>query len=182
MNATKTHWKQLVNTDYIGAYALDGQDMTLTIKMVRHEQITGTNGKKEVCPVAYFREEQKPMILNRTNMKQITKLYSSPYVEDWEGKKITLYPTTTKLGGEVVECLRIRPTIPKATAAAIICEGCGATIQAANRMSAAQIADYTKDKYGKQFCTACAKAEAERRAAENAASNSAESQADTDGK
>ena len=160
----RTHWKQLVNTDYIGAYALDGQDLTLTIKTVQHEQVTGTNGKKEVCPVAYFAEDCKPMILNRTNMKQITKLYNSPYIEDWSGKKITIYPTTTKLGGEVVECLRIRPVIPK-QAAPVNCEGCGKPIQPVNRMSAEQLAKYTADKYGRKLCAVCAKTEAERRTA-----------------
>ena len=166
---SKTHWKQLVNTDYIGAYALDGQDLTVTIRDVRYETITGTNGKKESCPVAYFVEDKKPMIMNRTNMKQITKLYGSPYVEDWKGKKITLYPTTTKFGGEVVECLRIRPTIPQTAAPTIPCEGCGAPIQAANRMSASQLADYTKSKYGKRLCANCAKAEAEKKGADSAA-------------
>ena len=74
---SKTHWKQLINTDYLGAYALkDGEDMVLTIKSVGQEVVTGIGGKKETCTVAHFTENGiKPMILNRTNMKTITKLY-----------------------------------------------------------------------------------------------------------
>jgi hypothetical protein len=32
----------------------------------------------------------KPMILNRTNAKTISKLLGSSYVEDWSGKRVTL--------------------------------------------------------------------------------------------
>lgn len=108
--STKTHWKMLINPDYIGAYALpDGEDMTVTIDFVRSEEVTGSGGKKEICTVAHLKG-QKPMILNMTNSKSIHKLYG-PYIEDWEGKDITLYASTTKLAGEMVECLRIRPKV-----------------------------------------------------------------------
>lgn len=112
MSEHKTHWKKLVNPDYIGAYALEGCDLTVTIDKVVREMVTGDAGKKEECTVAYL-IGQKPFILNRTNSKMITKLYNSPYIEDWAGKKITIYPTTTRVAGEVTECLRIRPAIPK---------------------------------------------------------------------
>lgn len=159
--ANKTHWKQLVNVDYIGAYALNGTDLTLTIRDVRREIVTGANGKREECMVLYWAESQyKPMILNRTNAKTITKLCGSAYVEDWAGHKITLYPTTTKFGGELVECLRIRPTAPKRTTVTIKCERCGADIRPAGRMDVEQMAAYTASKYGQKLCAECAAAAA----------------------
>ncbi len=107
---SKTHWKLLINPDYIGAYALEeGQDLTVTIDWVQQETVTGTGGKKEDCTVAHL-VGQKPMILNVTNSKMIAKLYG-PYIEDWAGKPITLYASTTKLAGETVECLRVRPKV-----------------------------------------------------------------------
>lgn len=107
---SKTHWKLLINPDYIGAYAIEeGQDLTVTIDYVRQETVTGTGGKKEECTVAHL-QGQKPMILNVTNSKMIAKLYG-PYIEDWAGKPITLYASTTKLAGETVECLRVRPKV-----------------------------------------------------------------------
>ena len=106
----KTHWKLLINPDYIGAYALEeGQDLTVKIDYVQVEEVTGTGGKKEHCTVAHL-VNQKPMILNVTNSKSIAKLYG-PYIEDWQGKLITLFASTTKLAGETVECLRIRPKV-----------------------------------------------------------------------
>lgn len=108
---TKTHWKKLINPDYIGAYALQpDEDLVVTIDYVQREQVTGTGGKKEECTVAHL-VGQKPLILNVTNSKSIAKLYGS-YIEDWSGKQITLYASMTKLAGDMVECLRIRPSMP----------------------------------------------------------------------
>lgn len=109
---SKTHWKKLNNPDYIGAYSLEpNQDLIVRIKSVKREIITSNGGKKEECTVAEL-VGQKPMILNVTNCRTIANIYNSPYVEDWVGKDITLFSSTTNLKGEQVECLRIRPTKP----------------------------------------------------------------------
>ena len=158
-----THWKQLINMDYIGAYALpDGKDLTLTIDHVVKENVTGNNGKKEMCMVAYFKEKDyKPMILNRTNAKSITALAGSPYIEKWQGQRITLYATTTRLGGDTVECLRIRPTVME-KANPIYCEECGIEIEGFDKLNAEQFAANTRKKFGKNLCFDCAmKAKAE---------------------
>ena len=108
----KTHWKQLINPDYLGAYSLpEGKDITVKIMDVKKQPVTGVGGKVEECTVAYL-ENQKPMILNVTNSKMIQKIFDTPYIEDWKGKEITLYAAITKLKGEDVECLRIRPSAP----------------------------------------------------------------------
>lgn len=113
MEQIKHHWKQLINPDYIGAYTLNGQkEMNITILKVVREMVTGNGGKKEECTVAKLKD-MKPFILNRTNSKTITKLAGSPYIEDWEGLTITVYSTTTSVAGETVECLRVRPMLPR---------------------------------------------------------------------
>ena len=113
MSNEKTHWKKLINPDYIGAYALPpGEDLTVTIQHVSREIVTSTGGKKEECTVAHLKG-QKPLILNVTNSKSIARLYG-PYIEDWAGKQITLFASTTKLAGEMVECVRIRPQVVQA--------------------------------------------------------------------
>jgi hypothetical protein len=110
METQKTHWKVLVNPNYIGAYMVQS-DLTVRITSVVREVVKGENGKSEECTVAHL-EGTKPLILNRTNSKTITRIYGTPFIEDWVGKWITLFPTTTKVAGETVECLRIRPTKP----------------------------------------------------------------------
>nr|AKH47488.1 hypothetical protein [uncultured marine virus] len=109
----KTHWKKLENPDYIGAYSIEeNKDLTVTILEVKREIVIGQGGKKEECTIAYLKN-QKPFILNRTNMKTIQKIHNTPYIEDWSGKMITLFVTKIKAFGEDnVECLRIRKTNP----------------------------------------------------------------------
>ena len=168
----KTHWKKMVNLDYLGTYALEeGQDLTLVIDYVRKENVTGNNGRNEQCMVAHFKGDVKPMILNRTNAKTITKVTGSPYIEDWAGKAITLYADTTRFGGDIVECLRVRPYAPPAAKQTVaeqpkrtatdtsdlICENCGKPITAAYGKSAEGVAELTTAKYGKRLCATCAK-------------------------
>ena len=157
---SETHWKRLINPDYLGAYSLEpGQDMILTIKSVDREMITGTGGKQEECTVCHWQENQKPMILNRTNCKTISKVTGSPYIEKWAGHRIQIYATTTRMAGETVECLRIRDKAPEE--ARIPCAECGQMIMPAFSMSASQLAAYTKKNYGKNLCAECAKAKKE---------------------
>ena len=156
---SETHYKKLINPDYLGAYSLEpGQDMILTIKEVKREMITGTGGKKEECPVCHWQENQKPMIMNVTNMKTIAKLYG-PYIEKWPGQKVQIYASTTKFGGDTVECLRIRKDPPQEVK--IACEECGQFIQPAFNMKISDLAAYTKKKYGKNLCAECAQAKKE---------------------
>ena len=112
---SKTHWKKLMNPEYIGAYWLpEGEDVTVVIDYVVREMITGTGGKKEECTVAHMKKGVKPFILNATNSKTIAKLYGN-FIEDWAGKPITLFASTARLAGDTVECLRIRPVVAKRT-------------------------------------------------------------------
>ena len=111
-NEKLTHWKKLENPNYLGAYSIDpNKDLTVTIEKVVREQVIGLNNKKEECSVAYLKG-QKPMVLNATNQKMITKVIGTPYIEQWAGKQITLYVAHIKAFGEDnVECLRIRQTV-----------------------------------------------------------------------
>jgi hypothetical protein len=109
----KTHWKKNYNYDYLGSYSLpDGKDVTLTIAKTAKEKVIGANGKKEECFVVYFSNAEKPMILNRTNAKTITKVVGSPFVEDWVGKTVIVGVDTVSAFGESVEALRVRNIKP----------------------------------------------------------------------
>lgn len=108
-----THWKKLTNPDFIGAYELEQNERrVVTILSVAQELVTGADGKKEHCIVAKL-QGQKPMILNKTNCKTISKIYDTPLIEEWAGKKITIYATKVKAFGEVVDALRIEAKLPE---------------------------------------------------------------------
>jgi hypothetical protein len=148
----KTSWKNLANYDYLGAYSLQGvaEEVTLTIKLVKKERVTANGGASEDCIVAYFEETNKdnvvvkPMVLNKTNCKIIEKLYNTPFIEEWVGKQITIYATTTKFARDIVPCLRIRNELPKVVT--YNCSVCGKEISKA-------MYDGSIAKYGKAYCS-----------------------------
>lgn len=159
-----THWKKLTNPDYLGAYAIETDDIIATIKVVKNELVTGPDGKKEECTVAYFEENGiKPMILNATNCKTISKLYKTPYIEEWAGRKIAIYKEEVRAFGELVEALRIRSTVPKVKVKSktYVCADCGCVVEPFGNATATQIAQRAQDRFGKVLCAECGKKAAE---------------------
>jgi len=165
----KTHWKKLTNPNYLGAYSIaDGQDLILTIAYVRQEDVIGSDGKKEECAVCHFKErDYKPMILNVTNMKAITKVAGSPYIDDWAGTRIQIGVEQVRAFGTITDALRVRPEKPdEKPAVEIPCAECGELIQPAYKMNVEQLADYTEKSYGRKLCASCAKKAKEAKNAE----------------
>lgn len=108
-----THWKKEFNYDYLGSYSLlPNEERTLTIEETTKKKVKGADGKEQECFVAFFVENEKPMILNKTNCKVISKIYNSPYIENWKGVRITVYSANVKAFGETVDALRIKPINP----------------------------------------------------------------------
>jgi len=103
----KTHWKKQFDYKYLGSYCVD-KEITLTISKVVKESVVSQNGEKEEVTVAHFKENEKPMVLNKTNCKIIETLYDTPYIEEWIGKRIGVYVDRVKSFGEVVEALRVK--------------------------------------------------------------------------
>ena len=156
MEEVLTHWKKLTNPDYLGAYALEpGQDLIVTIKSVANEVVTGTDGKKETCSVMHFAENVKPLVLNATNSKTITKLLKTPYIEQWVGRKIQLYVEYgIKAFGDIVDAIRVRPFLP--VEKQLLCADCGKKIEAFGKTSAEVVAKHTLNTYGRMLCSECA--------------------------
>ena len=111
------HWKKYMDKELLGAWDLEGRDVTVTIVEITGAELN--NGtKKNKKPVATLasasgRKLEKKLALNATNCKTIEQLTGSPDVEKWKGVRVTLFPTTTQFGGETKECIRIRPYPPK---------------------------------------------------------------------
>jgi len=169
---SKTSWKKLINPDYLGAYSLEDNngnyiEMTLTIASVSGEEVKGPEGKEQ-CMVVRFAEKVKPMVLNATNAKTITKLYKSKYVEDWVNCRITLCVKNVPAFGDHVDALRVKERIPemaKQVNTVLNCADCKKPIEAIDdKRDAKYMAQYTQKHYGKPLCSECAtkRAEAEK--------------------
>lgn len=107
-----THWKKLTDPNYIGSHDFQpGQELTVIIESVNKERIELFNGKGmdiKDCVLAKFKGAKKPMILNKENMKLITKVTGTPYIEQWVGKSITLHVVPVRAFGETVDAVRVK--------------------------------------------------------------------------
>lgn len=152
------------NPNYLGSWDLDEQpnrELTLTIDQIKDEEVVAA-GQKEICTVCHWTDKLfKPMIMNVTNKKTLCKLYKTKDTEKLRGKSIIIGIEKVRAFGDVYDALRIRPRIPQAIAKVLLkCENCQNDIIAQNSMTPEQIAAYTKKKYGRCLCGACATEEA----------------------
>jgi hypothetical protein len=89
------------------AAGLNGQPLTLVIKRAPVEALTSPDGKQEKKTVLYFDNGQK-LPLNQTNWDAVVDVTGEADSDNWPGHKIEVYPTTTPMGGKMVDCVRIR--------------------------------------------------------------------------
>ena len=104
-------YRTMFDSDYVASWDLNG-DVTVTIEKVEAGEVQNREGGKQRKPVIHFTEAKKPLVGNKTNCKTIAAMYGKK-TEDWKGKKITLYATTCEGFGDVLDCIRVRPEVPK---------------------------------------------------------------------
>lgn len=110
-------YRKLFVSPYVAACDLE-TDRNVTIKEVKQEEVKNESGS-DVCPIVYFAELPKPMVMNKTNAKRIATIYG-PDTDAWIGRQVTLYASETTYRGEVVPCVRVRPNPPAATVPASV--------------------------------------------------------------
>jgi hypothetical protein len=108
------HWRNMMSSDKLHAADLQGRDHVVVIESVKQGEYPDHEDarKKILRPDLYFRGKKKPLGLNSTNARAIARLIGSNKTEEWIGKAITIYPTTTIAFGEEHECIRVRPKKP----------------------------------------------------------------------
>lgn len=154
--------KMGANPNYLGNWDIEtpNREITVTITKIVDEKVAGNSGREDVCTVAYFKEDFKPMILNITNKKRLFKLYKTKDTDNLVGKRITITTERVKAFGDIYDALRIKPTVPpqvkQTTPKQIICSDCKKPIKDAFGKTAAEMAEITKAKYGRALCGDCA--------------------------
>lgn len=99
---------QAFPSNYLKASDLEEDGLVVTISGVKMEDI-GDDNK----PVAYFTGMDKGLVLNKTNAEAITQVVGTDETDDWTGRRIKLYPTTTSFQGKPVECIRVHLRAPQ---------------------------------------------------------------------
>ena len=110
-----THYRKVFDSPYLSSMDVV-EPITLIIARVTQEA-DKTKKTKDTFNTAYFAEKfirpgekLKPMILNATNSKMMAKITGSPFIEDWDNTRITVYVEKgIKFGRDTVDGLRIIP-------------------------------------------------------------------------
>jgi hypothetical protein len=114
----KTHYRKIAKSDHLSSADLEdmieaGSDLIFTIKEVKQQFGALVAGKKVDANIAYFTDKIKPLVLNATNAKVISKFAGSGFIEDWSGTIIQLFiDHNVKFKGDVVDGVRIKKTKP----------------------------------------------------------------------
>lgn len=89
---------------YLASHDLDGRDVTMTISEVKEEEV---GRKREEKPVIYFEENEKGVVLNKTNAKVLSDLYGDD-TDEWVGECITLFEKEVEFAGDMVTAIRMK--------------------------------------------------------------------------
>jgi hypothetical protein len=112
---TKTHYRKAFDSPYLSSADIV-EPIVLTISHVMLEP-DRTKKTKDVFNTAHFADKEirpgeklKPLILNAGNSKTMKAITDSPFIEDWQNVKVTIFvDPNVRFGKETVEGLRIRP-------------------------------------------------------------------------
>lgn len=137
-----------VNSSLIGEI---GAEKVVTITGFEQMEYYDQKARSNKLGSAVKFKECLPLILNATNTKTIKKLFS-PNDDDTSlaiGHKIVLYVTTTKVAGEVKNCLRIKEYSEEK------CSDCGQAILPKAGKTVSELIEISKRNCGRQLCLSC---------------------------
>jgi hypothetical protein len=114
---------EMLPSKYLKQSDID-QDYIVTITGVENVNVAAQDADKDEFKwVVHFKEFDKPMVLNSTNIQLLAKACDSDDTDDWAGKEVIVFTDpNVSYGGKVVGGLRIRkyavskPVAPKGRA------------------------------------------------------------------
>ena len=95
---------ELCPPKHLDAADLNGNVCEVTIKSVA---FTTVGEKQERKGALVYQEFDRPMVINRTNIKRLIDLLGND-TDAWIGKKISIYPSETDFAGKTVACIRVK--------------------------------------------------------------------------
>ncbi len=105
-------YRKCYDEKWLKSVDLDEKDFVVTITRAEAGKLNDQKGQVTRKPIVWFKGWPKPLALNKTNGGLIAGIYGND-MANWIGKRITIYPTTTTMGGKIVDCVRVRPSAPK---------------------------------------------------------------------
>ncbi|MFN8758850.1 MAG: hypothetical protein ACK5XA_08580 [Tagaea sp.] len=114
-NQTMPKLSEMMPSKYLKKEDLDEYDgeLAVTIVKIKQENVAKENDPEEWKWLAKFKELDKPLILNSTNLQLMAKALLSDESDDWIGQRLTLYvDPNIQFGGKIVGGLRVK-AMPK---------------------------------------------------------------------
>lgn len=96
---------------WLSAADLHDNDATLTISSISQE-LVGQGEEAERKWVVYFNEVNKGLVLNKTNATSFANCFGDD-TDEWEGRRVVLYPTEVNFSGRMVEAIRVKEKATK---------------------------------------------------------------------
>ena len=156
--ALQGHWKKTLSADarFLSDADLVGQpEIIATISHTSMEEVRNGMDVAQKLVLHFIEPHIKPLVLNKTNSKIISKMAKTPLMEQWKGTMVQIYyDPTVRFGREIVGGCRIRPFAPKVEK----CSNCGKAITAHGKYSATELVEMSKSKFGRVLCVECGKA------------------------
>lgn len=84
-----------------------GGEMELTIFDVEIKEFDGDSGAKESKPIIVFAEDNKRMVLNKTNANRLAEMFGND-TDGWLKKKVILHVEQTDFQGKTVPSVRVK--------------------------------------------------------------------------
>jgi hypothetical protein len=100
---------------YLKSEDLDGEDVVVTIERVGEDLFEDDEGRKRPKPILHFREDVKPLIVNKTNFKKIAEVAGKDHNTWPPATRLILFPDKLPNGNDTIK-VRIPPK-PKAKTA-----------------------------------------------------------------
>lgn len=148
-------FRKFMDKSFLGSWDVpDGSDLVLTIDYVSKDEVQNEKGREKKLAIHFKERDAKPMICNVTNAKRIAKAYGTNKVEQWAGKKISIYTEKVTAFGGTTDALRIRDYPPKTDE--YICSDCGLPVTDHGNSAAKVIANRAITRFGRALCYDCA--------------------------
>lgn len=106
---------EMYPSKWLKACDCEDGDLVMTIRLVKEETI-GQGNQADEKWVCFFEEDERGLVLNKTNTNTIAKLYGND-TDDWIGKAVTLFSTEVQFQGDMVEAIRVRSKPPRKSGA-----------------------------------------------------------------
>jgi hypothetical protein len=108
-NQPKLKWSAFEK--YLTACELGGRRARLTIDRIEIEETHPRQGVTEACPVLYFRETKRGLVLSRTNRRALAKAFGDE-AEACIGKKIIVAAVAVQVANKQTTPIRITAPAP----------------------------------------------------------------------